>query len=206
MVAAPAVGRSAWLGPELACFTLRTLPWPLLVAGWVLAASFAVLSRLDSEFEWMLVAGASSIGVGSAMADRVAAFTDATAERRRRRRWRAVVPAVSASFVAWLVAVGVTAAVFEAAPAPGRWAVVGWVAVALSQVAVGGVRAARSGGDPGIAASGFVAAAWVGPFFHPRLLGWLYPIDSHGTRWIAVIVATACVAVWSFRDVHASAS
>lgn len=185
---------------ELTRHTLRSVRWASLGAGWAIAIAVAAVAHIDSEVELMLVTLASTIGLGSATADPVAMFTDSTPERRRRRRVRALAPGLLGSFAVWLAVVGVTAAVAEATPAPGRWAIGAWFAVSASQVAVGGVLSARDGGDPGFTASALVALAWLSPFFVPHMHQWIYPVGAHGGRWLAVAAAAVALTTWSWRD------
>ncbi|HKY14201.1 MAG TPA: hypothetical protein VJM33_04710 [Microthrixaceae bacterium] len=198
--------RSPSVARELARATLRAQPWGVIIAGWVLAVVLAFGFRLDNEAEVTLMALATSIGVGSAMFDPAAVFTDGMPERRRVRRARSLAPGLVASFMVWLLLSMTAAAVFDPTPAPDRWQLLVWVTITASQVAVGAVLAERSISDPGIGPAGLVAAAWTSLMLVPRFNSWLQPIDARAGWWAAILIVAILVTVSAWRDPLGSVS
>lgn len=170
----------------------RLFPVATFLAAGLVSCAWAIVSRLDAPIEATVLAVLASITLSIVFLEPAASITASSVVPLA---WRRCVPALlglGAATASWLIARSLATAI---GPAPwlGRWAVLEWLTIACSQLAIGALasrrRAESTSFGPGLVVALFWYITAASPRLHPQLFD---PVD-HPWRWIALLAGSAAV-------------
>jgi hypothetical protein len=183
-----------WWGYRWRCFPIATF-----LAFGVVGVAFAVASDLDAPIEATVLAIIGSMAISIVFLDPAAPITESSVVPLA---WRRCVPSLlglGAATASWLIARSLAVAIGPA-PWPGRWALLEWLTIACSQLAVGAAanrrRAETTSFGPGLV----VALIWYVSVAAPRLHSQLFDTVDHPWRWIALLAGSAAVSAAASLD------
>ena len=185
--------------PTLWGYVWRLFPATTFLAVGAIGCAWAVASKLDAAIEATSLSIMVSIALSVVLVDTAEPLAAPSVMPLYRRR---VVPALlglALATGAWLTARSL-AAVFVDAPWSGRWNLLEWLTIAMSQLAIGAItnrrRAEAVTFGPGLV----VALSWYVGVAAPRLHQQLFDPIDHPWRWGALALTFAAVALTASLD------
>ncbi len=180
-------------------YTWRLFPTSTVLVLGAVGCAWAVASKLDAPIEGTTLAVLASLALSVVFVDAAAPLTAASVRPLYMRRAMPALLGLGQATVGWLAARSLAATLVDA-PWPGRWALLEWLTIALSQLAIGAVISRRRAEAVSFGPGLVVALLWYVGVAAPRLHQQLFDPADHPWRWTGLIIAAVVVALTASLD------
>ncbi|MEZ5380748.1 MAG: hypothetical protein R2754_03010 [Microthrixaceae bacterium] len=177
----------------------RLLPVATYAAWGVICGAWAVASGLDAPIETTVLAILASVVLSVVFVDAAAAVTAPSVLTLMRRRFVAALLGTGLATTTWLAA-RCLAAAFGGGPWPGRWALLEWSTIALSQLAVGALASTRRPDSTSFGPGVVLGLVWYLVVAMPRSHEALFDPQDHPLEWSVMLATALLIAMLASRD------
>ena len=184
---------------SLCGYTWRLFPTSTFLVSCAVGCAWVVTSTLDAPIEGTTLAVLASLALSVVFVDTAAPLTAASVRPLYMRRAMPALFGLGQATVGWLAARSLAASLVDA-PWPGRWALVEWLTISLSQLAIGAVTSRRRAEAVSFGPGLVVALLWYVGVAAPRLHQHLFDPADHPWRWTGLLVVSAVVALTASLD------